>query len=584
MGPSTLFQHKHATRVAGAAFAVVVVTIAAALFDGALVRNGKEAPGQHRRSLQVWDPKTVAPRTQADNYLRQPQESPDSVAASRMQYPETAQMGREQIDYILSVLPPDGNLLVWGLGNDSPYWNSYTSGKVMFLEDDIPHPKYGTLWYDEIMSKYPYLNAFKVHYTTNNDEENFERYMRDPWSDELILEDFPREVLDTAWDVILVDAPQGDRNHGPARYQAIYATLQLARNKLTSPIAGGSAVHIFIDDYERKVENEFSRRAFGGKEPVRVVTRPKGVSNANEQAHFILDSSDCVISDPMSCPESMQQLPQQLPEQYVAQVGSEQIENEYIVLLTSSEGFLDMLVNWLKFFERLAIPNLPVHLAAEDHTSYVKCLQLVENPEYLVDLTCLPVDFAFDHDAEKFQTGAVDYGADGYIDVVSRRPLVIQRELELGQNVIYSDLDVIWQKNPLPLIDQQLHDTSTSDEETHILAQQDYANKCTGFVVYKSCSTTINFVNLWGQVLKENPGFNQHPFNDLLRKSGRNQIDIKIRAEFLPPKLFTNGNIFFKKLTKEEQMAAVTVHNNYIKGYDEKIARFKEYGLWLVDE
>jgi len=355
MGPSTLFQHKHATRVAGAAFAVVVVTIAAALFDGALVRNGKEAPGQHRRSLQVWDPKTVAPRTQADNYLRQPQESPDSVAASRMQYPETAQMGREQIDYILSVLPPDGNLLVWGLGNDSPYWNSYTSGKVMFLEDDIPHPKYGTLWYDEIMSKYPYLNAFKVHYTTNNDEENFERYMRDPWSDELILEDFPREVLDTAWDVILVDAPQGDRNHGPARYQAIYATLQLARNKLTSPIAGGSAVHVFIDDYERKVENEYSRRAFGGKEPVRVVTRAKGVSNANEQAHFILDRSDCVISDPMSCAGSMQQLPQQVPVQSVPASQIDDVTVEDLMYYYKSDKSRDD-HSYVKFYDMIFSP------------------------------------------------------------------------------------------------------------------------------------------------------------------------------------------------------------------------------------
>jgi hypothetical protein len=38
----------------------------------------------------------------------------------------------------------------------------------------------------------------------------------------------------------------------------------------------------------------------------------------------------------------------------------------FIVLLTCSNGFYDMFLNWLLLFGRLQIPNLPVYLFAED--------------------------------------------------------------------------------------------------------------------------------------------------------------------------------------------------------------------------
>ena len=94
-------------------------------------------------------------------------------------------MGTKQMDQIMNVLPNNGNLLVWGLGNDSPYWHHATSGRVLFLEDDFPSKKEGILWYDYIMKQYPYLTAYKVHYTTKNDDYNFEKYMKDPTLSEL---------------------------------------------------------------------------------------------------------------------------------------------------------------------------------------------------------------------------------------------------------------------------------------------------------------------------------------------------------------------------------------------------------------
>jgi hypothetical protein len=111
--------------------------------------------------------KILSGKTAAEPAERLPVGLSDSPLRS-MEKPKGTQMGDVQIAYIADVLPLDGNLLVWGLGNDSPFWNQMTSGKVVFLEDDIPEEKDGTLWYDVITEKYPFLDAHKMHYTTEN--------------------------------------------------------------------------------------------------------------------------------------------------------------------------------------------------------------------------------------------------------------------------------------------------------------------------------------------------------------------------------------------------------------------------------
>ena len=81
-------------------------------------------------------------------------------------------------------------------------------------------------------------------------------------------------MTQTKWDVIIVDAPLGCCDAGPGRYQSIYTSYLLAQ----------SGTHIFVDDYERKVERAFSNAVLG--EPLKVLARPAGASNTNEQAHF----------------------------------------------------------------------------------------------------------------------------------------------------------------------------------------------------------------------------------------------------------------------------------------------------------
>jgi uncharacterized protein (TIGR01627 family) len=183
--------------------------------------------------------------------------------------PRGTQMGEQQVAAITKVLPQNGNLLVWGLGNDSPFWHDITQGKVIFIE-----PK--GFWFDKMKNSYPYLEAYPVKYTTVT-EKSFEKYInnREIWSDLDLRPELPLVVTQTQWDVIIVDAPPGYKG-APGRYQSIYTSSLIAKN----------GTHIFVDDYERKVEREFSLKMLGT--PVEVVHRKaKGIIGANQQAHFI---------------------------------------------------------------------------------------------------------------------------------------------------------------------------------------------------------------------------------------------------------------------------------------------------------
>ena len=50
----------------------------------------------------------------------------------------------------------------------------------------------------------------------------------------------------------------------------------------------------------------------------------------------------------------------------------------------------------------------------------------------------------------------------------------------------------------------------------------------------------------------------------------------------LPQRNFPNGMQFFTQMYSKKDTALV--HNNYIIGYEQKLARFKNRGLWLVKE
>lgn len=156
------------------------------------------------------------------------------------------QLSVQEYTYLVNQIQQSApcNVLVFGLGNDSALWHQINpQGKTVFLEHN---PE----WYDKITSQHPHLTSHFIKYHTQ---------LRD-WK--LLLEqnpahltiELPPEVIDTRWDVIFVDSPEGYAMTMPGRMQSIYMASILGKK-------GHSRV--FVHDCDRPAENAYCSRFLG---------------------------------------------------------------------------------------------------------------------------------------------------------------------------------------------------------------------------------------------------------------------------------------------------------------------------------
>ncbi len=141
-------------------------------------------------------------------------------------------------------------LLVFGLGNDSMFWSLLNRcGKTVFLED---HP----VWFGRVTSLNPSIKAFLVEYNTILIEWN--ELLKHP---EYLRMDFPENIGNELWDVILVDGPVGWKKTAPGRMKSIFAAGNL----------GTASADVFVHDCNRKMEQVYSDRYLGSDNLVRQV-------------------------------------------------------------------------------------------------------------------------------------------------------------------------------------------------------------------------------------------------------------------------------------------------------------------------
>lgn len=152
------------------------------------------------------------------------------------------------------------NFLVFGLGHDSLMWAALNhGGRTVFLEED-------EAWIGAIRRKLPSLEAYHVAYNTRvRQADELLEYSRgeectaaaggDPRSSgcRLALRELPAVVLETGWDLIMVDAPTGYFADAPGRMGAIYTAGMMARAR------GEGETDVFVHDVNREVEDKFSR-------------------------------------------------------------------------------------------------------------------------------------------------------------------------------------------------------------------------------------------------------------------------------------------------------------------------------------
>ncbi|KAE8778744.1 Protein IRX15-LIKE [Hordeum vulgare] len=184
------------------------------------------------------------------------------------------------------------NLLVFGLGAETPLWRALNhGGRTVFLDEN-------PFYVAHMEGAHGGLEAYDVAYATAvrelPDLLDAARASRRAecrpvqnllFSDcRLAIGDLPNQLYEVAWDVILVDGPHGYAEGSPGRMAAIYSSAVMARTK-------GTVTDVLVHDYEREVESVCAREFLCDENRVEGTTTPslghyilRGGAAANREA------------------------------------------------------------------------------------------------------------------------------------------------------------------------------------------------------------------------------------------------------------------------------------------------------------
>ncbi|KAK6920053.1 Nucleotide-diphospho-sugar transferase [Dillenia turbinata] len=258
-------------------------------------------------------------------------------------------------------------------------------------------------------------------------------------------------------------------------------------------------------------------------------------------------------------------------------------KNGIVIVCAVSEPYLPFLNNWLISISRQKHEE-KVLVIAEDYATLYKVNE--RWPGHAVLIPPVP-------DAQT----AHKFGSQGFFNFTSRRPRHLLSIVELGYNVMYNDVDMVWLADPFPYL-QGNHDVYFTDDmsavkpldHSHDLPPpgkkgRPYICSCMIFLrptpgaklVMKKWIEELQ-VQPWSKAQKAN---DQPAFNWALLKT-KEQVDLYL----LPQAAFPTGGLYFKNKTwvKETKGRHIIIHNNYILGFEKKIKRFRDYGFWLVDD
>ena len=192
---------------------------------------------------------------------------------------------------------------------------------------------------------------------------------------------------------------------------------------------------------------------------------------------------------------------------------------------------------------------MPVTLIAEDKSSFEKLSQLYNNYSDYVT-----IERSGNENAED----AADFNSPHFFKLVGQRPAHILKYLQLGYNVLYTDTDTVWLKDPYP------HFVGMFD----IWAQLDETVHCTGFLAIQCNERTLQFAQDWKSYMKGKTTINDQTGLDEMDRSG-------VCIQGLNTDLFPAGYQYFgfngqPGFSKTELLDVVVVHNNWIVGLDQK--------------
>ena len=183
---------------------------------------------------------------------------------------------------------------------------------------------------------------------------------------------------------------------------------------------------------------------------------------------------------------------------------------------------------------------------------------------------------------KNMKLGNSSYGEELFYKIVTEK-LVMIYELLIKQpkNILYMDTDIYVFKNfdeEMKQICQSKYDIIFQCDEFRPIHNKICENLCTGFFYVKNNSKTKKFFKDSIKRMKKGEYIKGRPADQrIINESLKDYPELNVTT--FDQTQFPNGSIFFTHNIKENPFI---VHNNYIKGLDNKINRFKMNNLWIV--
>jgi len=236
-----------------------------------------------------------------------------------------------------------------------------------------------------------------------------------------------------------------------------------------------------------------------------------------------------------------------------------------LITLTNN-GYLEMTENLLISMKKIGIEQmLKIYCIGSESYTYLK-KKFPMNEIELVDTNNEKLTSWVEY--RSLQHPDVE-GKQLWASITSYKMYAINQELIKGNDVIFTDGDIVFERNPIPYIFDNI------DDKLELLIQNDEqtlktANMCTGFFWMRSNKNTIEITNF--KTIVDNI---QHFSND---QQYMRRFSNKINHKYLDLDLFPNGKYYRDNIPK-----AIIIHFNYDVS-NQKIRRMKQFKKWYIEK
>lgn len=246
-------------------------------------------------------------------------------------------------------------------------------------------------------------------------------------------------------------------------------------------------------------------------------------------------------------------------------------KNNLVLIMTLNRGHSDLLLNWIRSCDRNGIEVRP----------WTVVFALDSDTEKLVKEHGFAVYTDADSYGDPPQEAARRFGDRTFLGLMFPKTAIVQDALELGYDVLFQDVDLVWKKDPLPYLLQQslrVLDAQFMYDGPNRNHGPLHANS--GFFLLRNTPPSRK---LWELVFDHfDKVLHYHSQQRVVNCVLLNRFFKDLKLGILPEHDFANGHLFSPTDASRLPEDPYVVHCSWTSNIQQKVEKLKRAGLWYL--